>query len=137
MSSGRRSPATRPIESRNRAVFEAVHRAVDRRLRAGQRCVVDATNVEVHARRGLLGLARQHGVAAIAIVFDLPLATLLAQDARRPGRSVPRAVIERHHRTLARVLAGGSLEGEGFAMVYRLTAVADVEAARVKPTEGR
>ena len=123
-------------QSRNRAVFDAVHRAVDRRLTAGRRCVVDATNVEHHARRGLLRLASRRGVPAVAIVFDLPLETLLAQDGLRPGRTVPREVIERHHRTLGRVLADGNIEGEGFAMIYLLTTVADVEAIDVKSTGG-
>ena len=55
-----------------KTAFSIIHREVSKRLAGGRTAVVDATNVEVHARRGLLSRARLAGAPAVAIVFALP-----------------------------------------------------------------
>jgi protein phosphatase len=115
----------------SRAAFAVLHRIVERRLAAGRLTVVDATNVTRAARRALLRRAAAAGIPAVAIVFELPLAAVLEQNARRPGRVVEAPVVERQWRTLAAALARGALDEEGFAAIHRLRSPAEVAAARV------
>jgi protein phosphatase len=118
-------------QSANRAVFSALHREVEQRLAAGLTTLVDATNVERHARRALLRLAARAGRPAVAIVLDLPLDETLARNARRDGQAVPVDVVEHHHRVLARALADGTIVTEGFAAVHVLDGATDIDRARV------
>jgi predicted kinase len=106
-----------------RTAFATLHREARRRLAAGRLVVVDATNVEIAARRALLQIARAAGVAATAIVISTPAAVAHARNAARAGRVVPAAVVDRH---LARMDALGSdpdaitarLRAEGFGAVH-------------------
>jgi predicted kinase len=121
-------------QSRNRVVFETLHREVERRLAAGRTTVVDATNVERHARRALVRIAERAGLPAVAIVFDLPLPVVLARnaargkgaagradgragraDGRATGRVVPAGVVEHHHRQLETALARVGRSAAAFA----------------------
>ncbi|HEU0237527.1 MAG TPA: AAA family ATPase [Candidatus Limnocylindrales bacterium] len=120
-------------QSATRAAFAALHRALVRRLAAGRLTVVDATNVERHARRAILARARVAGVPAVAIVFDLGLDLVLARNAGRRERVVEPTVVERHRAMLARLLAesgGETLAAEGFAAVHRLTTPDAIERVR-------
>lgn len=119
-------------QSANRAVFAALHREVARRLEAGSSAVVDATNVEHHARRALLGLGARSEVAVVAVVLDLSLAETLARNGRRSGRPVPADVVERHHRRLARDLAARTMEGEGFTAVHVLVGADAIDSVAVR-----
>ncbi len=119
-------------QSANRAVFTALHREVGRRLAAGLTTVVDATNVERHARRALVRLGDRSGRPVVAIVLDLPLVVTLARNGRRPGRAVPDEVVERHHGALARALERRAVESEGFAAVYVLAGPDAIDAARIR-----
>ena len=101
-------------QSRNRSVFEALHREVARHLDDGRTVVVDATNVERHARRALVRLAARSGRPALAIILVLPLAEVLARNERRDGRAVPADVVARQHATLERALAARAFDREGF-----------------------
>lgn len=105
------------------AAFRAIARALDRRLAAGQLTVIDATNVQRSDRRPWLAAAARHGVPAVAIVFDLPRATILGQDAGR-SRVVGAEVIDRHLSALQRTLTPGALTAEGFATVCLLSSPA-------------
>jgi protein phosphatase len=117
-------------QTRNRAVFGALERAVERRLGDSALTVVDATNLEAHARRSLLSIAARAGLPAIAIVFDLPLETVHARNARRE-RVVDVTVVERHHARLSRLLERGTLQAEAFATVHVLRGMAEADAVRV------
>lgn len=121
-------------QSANGMVFAALHGEVAARLAAGRTVVVDATNVEAHARRALVRIAARAGRPAIAIVLDVGLAEALVRNARRPGRAVPADVVERHERTLDRALARHALDWEGFAAVHVLDGVAAVDGARILRT---
>jgi protein phosphatase len=111
--------------------FAALHRQLVRRLAAGGFTVVDATNVERHARRALLVRAQRAGIPAAAIVFDLPPELVLARNAARVGRVVDPAIVDLHLRQLRALLDRGSLAGEGFAGVYRLRDPAEVDAVTI------
>jgi protein phosphatase len=98
------------------AAFRALGRALDRRLAAGRLTVVDATNARAADRRPWLAAARRHEVPVVAIVLDLPPATIRAQNAAR-GRVVDDAVIDRHLAAIRRTLERDELRHEGVAPV--------------------
>jgi predicted kinase len=110
--------------------FAALHRALGRRLGAGQLTVVDATNVHAHARRALLLRAAAAGVPAVAIVLDLPEAVVLARNAARPGRAaIPDAAVRNQLAALARTTARPPAERwPGFAAAHELRSAAEVDA---------
>ncbi len=113
------------------AAFQILHERVAGRLAAGRLTVVDATNVEPHARRALLELARAAGTPAVAIVLDIGIRACLDQNGQRPGRSVEPAVIERQADALRRSLAGEGLAGEGFAAIHRLETPGEIAAVAI------
>jgi protein phosphatase len=119
-----------------RTAFAVLHRRLERRLRDGKLTVVDATNVEVHARRALLQRARAAGVPAVAIVLDLaPEVVLRRNDARRE-RVVDRDVVRRHLARLRAAVDRGLLEREGFDIVYRIRQPAELDALRIERRRG-
>ena len=99
------SPATKATSGHPASRSAGCTRSWGRRLAAGRLTVVDATNATPHARKVLLGRARDARVPAVAIILDPPAATVHAQNtgrsaraAVRRGRSSPRGVA-RHHRS--------------------------------------
>jgi protein phosphatase len=116
-----------------RAAFGRLHRALEGRLADRLLTVVDATNVERSARQPLVGRAAAAGVPSIAIVLDLPLATVLARNAGRTGRIVDELVVRRHLARLRRSLDDplGFLEHEGFQHVVVLRDPLELDEVRV------
>jgi protein phosphatase len=115
-----------------RSAFAALHRALDRRLATGLLTVVDATNVQSHARRSLLARARAAGVPAVAIVLALPAEVVLARNAARPGRAAVPEETVRTHLAQVEAFAGRPLEAlAGFEAVHLLRSPADVDRAVV------
>ncbi|GCD42304.1 polynucleotide kinase-phosphatase [Streptomyces paromomycinus] len=110
--------------------FEVLHYIAAKRLAAGRRTVVDATNVQPEARAQLVKLAREHDVLPVAVVLDLPEEVCAERNAARADRAgMPRRVIQRHQRELRRSLR--HLEREGFRKVHVLKGVEQVEAAEI------
>jgi polynucleotide kinase-phosphatase len=109
--------------------FEALHYIAGKRLRAGRLTVVDATNVQEHARAGLVEVARAHDVLPVAVVLDVPVDECWARTQARPDRDFGRPVVERQHRDLRRSLS--RLAREGFRQVHVLKGTSEVDAARV------
>ncbi|WP_354640433.1 polynucleotide kinase-phosphatase [Kitasatospora camelliae] len=118
-------------QSASAAAFDVLHYIVGKRLAAGRLTVVDATNVQVEARRQLIALAREHHVLPIAIVLDVPAEVCAARNRSRPDRQLPAHVIPRHQRELRRSLRG--LEREGFRKVHILRGETEIETAEVVP----
>lgn len=102
------------------AAFRRLHEALTRRLAIDRLTVVDATNLTTDARRALLARAAAAHRPAIAIVIDPPPGVIHARNAMRPDRTVPADVVDRHLRTLERLLASGRLRTEGFVAIHRL-----------------
>ncbi|MEU7227749.1 polynucleotide kinase-phosphatase [Streptomyces chrestomyceticus] len=110
--------------------FDVLHYIAAKRLAAGRRTVVDATNVQPEARAQLVKLAREHDVLPVAVVLDLPEEVCAERNAARADRAgMPRRVIQRHQRELRRSLR--HLEREGFRKVHVLRGVEQVEAAEI------
>ncbi|MDX3450909.1 polynucleotide kinase-phosphatase [Streptomyces sp. ME02-8801-2C] len=115
--------------------FDVLHYIAGKRLAAGRRTVVDATNVQESGRKQLIELARQYDVLPIAIVLDVPDDVCADRNAKRTDRAdMPRRVIHRHIRELRRSLR--HLEREGFRKVHVLRGVEEIDSAEVR-TEKR
>jgi protein phosphatase len=117
-----------------RPAFAALHRELGRRLAAGLLTVVDATNVTAGARRTLLSRASAAGVAAVAIVLDLPPDLVRARNRARQGRAaIPEEALTAQLADLVRTIErGGTGAWAGFAAVHRLTSTADVDRVMVR-----
>ncbi|RKE19117.1 polynucleotide kinase-phosphatase [Streptomyces sp. TLI_171] len=118
-------------QSASADAFDLLHYIVGKRLAAGRLTVVDATNVQDHARRALVAIAREHHVLPIAIVLDVPAEVCAERNRARPDRQLPAHVIPRHQRDLRRSLRG--LEREGFRKVHVLRGVEEIEHAEIVP----
>jgi protein phosphatase len=109
--------------------FRALAAALERRLAAGGRAVVDATNLRPSDRRPWLTAARRHGVPALAVILDPP-----AEEVRRQGlgrrRVVPGPIVTRHLAAMEvlRRAGLGALRAEGFEVVVRLDSALAVAA---------
>jgi polynucleotide kinase-phosphatase len=116
-------------QSASADAFDALHHVAALRLRAGRLTVVDATNVQPHARAALVRVAREHDVLPVAIVFDVSEELCWERTQVRPDRSFGRAVVQRQHRDLRRSV--GRLAKEGIRRVHVLRGPAEIEAATV------
>ena len=116
------------------AAFGRLHRELARRLAAGQLTVVDATSVQASSRRALLARAAAAGVPSIAIVVDLPVATVLARNAGRATRIVEESVVRRHLARLRASLDGPapSLMREGFGQTVVLRDPAELDEVTIR-----
>jgi len=112
------------------AAFDVLHYVAGKRLEAGRLCVVDATNVQPPARKGLIDLAKSHHTLAVAIVLDVSEATCTERNASRPDRQFGPHVLRNQRSQLRRSMRG--LRREGFSRVYHLdeTEIADVVIER-------
>ena len=117
-----------------RAAFGRLHRELERRLAAGRLTVVDATSIELHARRALLARATAAEVPATAIVLDLPVELVVTRNARRTSRVVAEDVVRRHLARLRESLDGDAapIRTEGFADVVVLREPSEVDAVTVR-----
>jgi len=130
-----------PADQRaTRTAFGILHREVGRWLTQGRLVVVDATNVEPAARRSLLQRAAAAHASATAVVLALPDELVHARNAGRPGRPVPRDVVERHLARMTDLVGAGvlsaiaTLSAEGFARVVVVRT--DDEVARLEIVRG-
>ena len=119
-----------------RPAFAWLHRELSRRLALGLLSVVDATNVERHARRSLLARARSAAVPAVAIVFDLPPAVTLARNRGRV-RHVAEEVVARHLASLRTAVDRGDIEADGFDVIVRLREPAEVDEVELVRSASR
>jgi predicted kinase/SAM-dependent methyltransferase len=110
--------------------FAVVHAICSARLRGGLLTVLDATNLHAASRRAVVGLARDHGRPAVALVLDLPEAVCQERNRARGERGVGPHVVRHQQRLLRRAIP--ELREEGFAEVVLLEDAAAVEALRVE-----
>jgi polynucleotide kinase-phosphatase len=117
-------------QSASSDAFDVLHYVAGKRLRAGRLTVVDATNLQQHARAALVSLAREHDVLPVAIVLDVPESVCWERTQARPDRTFGRQVLTRMQRDLRRSI--GRLEREGFRKVHVLRGVEEVENAEIR-----
>ncbi|MFE6727822.1 AAA family ATPase [Streptomyces californicus] len=82
--------------------FEVLYSIADKRLRRGLLTVIDATNLRGPDRPWLLDRARHWQRPLVAVLFDVPLAIVQAQNAGR-ARVVPSDVVSEFHALLPTV----------------------------------
>ena len=117
-------------QSASADAFDVLHYVAGKRLAAGRLTVVDATNLQPHARAGLVKVAKEHDVLPVAIVLDVPEALAWERTESRPDRTFGRQVLTRMHRDLRRSL--GSLAREGFRKVHVLRGSDEIAAAEIR-----
>ncbi|MFI2471525.1 AAA family ATPase [Streptomyces globisporus] len=93
---------------------------LDARLSRNLRVVVDSTNLHAHVRAGLLARARYWQRPAVAVLFDVPLDTVLTRNSTR-RRVVDPHVVTDLHQTLPTT---EQLRDEGFETVYAISEAA-------------
>lgn len=109
--------------------FAALHYLAGIRLSRRKLTVVDATNVQEHARKPLLELAARHHAVAVAIVLDVPEKVCHARNQSRPNRDFGPHVVQRHARELRRSLK--FLKKEGFRHVFHLEGEDAIGSAQI------
>lgn len=107
--------------------FELLHKIASIRLRAGKLTVIDATNVQVEARKPLVALAREFHCIPVAIVLDMPESLCQKRNSAREDRAFGTHVIRQQRQQLHRTMKG--LQREGFRHVFKLHSEEDVDAA--------
>ncbi|WP_216592745.1 polynucleotide kinase-phosphatase [Verrucosispora sioxanthis] len=117
-------------QSASAEAFDALHYVAGKRLRAGRLTVVDATNLQPHARAALVRVAREHDVLPVAIVLDVPEALAWERTEARSDRTFGRQVLARMSRDLRR--SYGQLAREGFRKVHVLRGTEEIEAAEIR-----
>src|SRR6266576_396879 len=109
--------------------FEVLYFIASKRLTTGKLVVIDATNVQVEARKPIIALARQFHCIPVAIVFDLPEKLCHERNRNRPDRDFGPHVIRQQSQQLRRSLR--NLQREGFRRVHILDSPEEVDAAEI------
>jgi polynucleotide kinase-phosphatase len=117
-------------QSASADAFDVLHYVAAKRLKAGRLTVVDATNLQPHARAGLVKVAREHDVLPVAVVLDVPEGLAWERTQGRPDRTFGRQVLTRMQRDLRRSL--GQLAREGFRKVHVLRGVDEIAATTIR-----
>ncbi|MFG1886601.1 polynucleotide kinase-phosphatase [Micromonospora sp. NPDC049051] len=117
-------------QSASADAFEALHHVAATRLRRGRLTVVDATNLQPHARAALVRVAREHDVLPVAVVLDVPEALAWERTEGRADRTFGRQVLARMQRDLRRSYK--LLAREGFRKVHVLRGVEEIDAAEIR-----
>jgi protein phosphatase len=110
--------------------FAVLHFIAARRLAQPRFTVVDATNVQREARRGLIELAKQHDLFPVAIVLDIAAAICQERNRSRPDRDFGAHVVHQQHAQLQKSLKG--LQREGFRRVTVLNTPAEVDSVELR-----
>ena len=111
--------------------FEVLRFIAAKRLAAGKLTVIDATNVQVEARKPLLALAREYHYLTVAIVFNMPIRLCRERNETRPDRNFKSHVVRQQSQHLRRSLR--NLKREGFRnFVYVMSDPEVVETTRIE-----
>src|SRR5207245_100055 len=105
--------------------FDVLHFIASKRLAAGKLVVIDATNVQVEARKPIIALAREYHCIPVAIVFDLPEKLCHERNRDRPDRDFGPHVIRQQSQQLRRSLR--NLQREGFLRFHLLHSPEEVD----------
>jgi predicted kinase len=117
-------------QSATRDAFAVLHLIAERRLGRGKLAVIDATNVELSARKPLISLATKQHAPALAIVLDLPENIAIARHRNRIDRDFDPEIIRRQHSALEASLP--KLDQEGFTRIYVLKSEQEIDSAVVQ-----
>jgi alkanesulfonate monooxygenase SsuD/methylene tetrahydromethanopterin reductase-like flavin-dependent oxidoreductase (luciferase family)/predicted kinase len=96
--------------------FTLLDQIVAARVRRGLTTVIDTLGLDPPRRRGYAELARRHGLASVAVVFDTDPAECRRRNRAR-DRAVPAAVLDGQLRRMRAAVAG--IPAEGWDLVLR------------------
>lgn len=113
--------------------FAVLRFIAERRLRAENLTVIDATNVQREARKPLIQLARDQDCLPVAIVFDVPVKVCNARNKARSDRQFGSHVVRQQLAQMRRSLRG--LKREGFRRIHVLKGLDEVEAVSIERTK--
>lgn len=102
----------------NYAAFGLLRHITRARLSLRRLTVIDATNLETRARRGVLRIAGVYQIPAVAIAFNISLERCLEQNLTRARRVVKDEVLSYHAAQFEQAIS--RLDREGYARIYRL-----------------
>jgi alkanesulfonate monooxygenase SsuD/methylene tetrahydromethanopterin reductase-like flavin-dependent oxidoreductase (luciferase family)/predicted kinase len=112
--------------------FQLVDAIATARARRGLTCVLDTLGLEAQRRRGYLARAREHGLPAVAVVFDVAPDVARSRNAQRE-RPVPAPALRAQLRRAAQARA--EIEQEGWDRVVVVRDVLPPEAVAAAPAD--
>lgn len=116
-------------QSATAAAFDSLFYIANKRLDAGKLVVIDATNVQKHAREQVVRLAKEQDCFPVAIVLDFPEALSIERNKTRENRNFGPHVVRNQARDLKRSLR--HLQKEGFRRVYVLHSPEEAEEVEI------
>lgn len=118
-------------QSATKDAFEVLHYIAAKRLAAGKLTVIDATNVQMDARKSLHALAREFHYLTVGIVLNMPAKLCQERNDNRPDRDFKPYVIRNQISQLRRSIR--SLKREGFRnFLYMFSSQEDIEQTVVE-----
>lgn len=99
-------------QSATEVAFDVLHYIAAKRLAAGKLTVIDATNVQVEARKKLQDLARKYHYLTVGIVLNMPAKLCQERNNERDNRNFQPYVIRKQIGQLRRSIR--TLRREGF-----------------------
>lgn len=112
--------------------FRLLDDIVAARARRGLTCVVDTLGLDAARRRGYLDVAKQHGLPAVAVVFDVPAALGRHRNAMREP-PVPAPVLAAQVAKLRHARA--EIAGEGWDRVLEIDTEGGPRGGEARPDE--
>ncbi|MEL6814904.1 MAG: polynucleotide kinase-phosphatase [Cyanobacteria bacterium J06598_3] len=110
--------------------FDVLHYIAAKRLAAGKLTVIDATNVQMEARKPLLKLAKDYHFSVVAIALNLPADVCHARNQARPDRQFGPHVVRNHVENLQRSLR--NLKRERIRHSYILNSLEEINAVDIE-----
>ncbi|MET9535550.1 ATP-binding protein [Streptomyces sp. NPDC006649] len=103
-------------QSSTEAAVTVMHAALKARMARRLTTVISDTNTQAPIRKGLIDVARAHGVPTVALLVSTPASVCVDRQADRvPARAVPEDVVRRQHAEAVAAFPG--LRDEGFGHV--------------------
>ncbi len=110
----------------NKDAFDLLYYIIGKRLKNGLLTVVDATNIQPEARKGLIKLAKEYHILPVAIVLDIPSKICEERNAQRTERNIGNHVLRLQKQQLRQSLK--KLKREGFRKIHILKSPEEVDA---------
>ena len=111
-------------QSATEEAFQLLFTMLEMRLKNRLLTVIDATNVEKHARAQLLDIAKKYHIEPVAFLFNLPKAACFQLNEQRKVRHVPHHVIEKQHRFLSKSFM--ELGRENYQQIITINSLAEI-----------
>lgn len=112
--------------------FDALYYIANKRLDSGLLTVIDATNVQRHARASVMRLAKEQNCLAAAIVLDVPEETIRERNINRTDRNLKDKIITQQTELLRQSI--DQLHKEGFRYVYVLSDEEEIKNVQIVRT---